>query len=63
MRTHFSVKIEDEMRRIRDNGNTVLDCGIEQAWRELVQALREGKTYYSGCDSLKEDGKCAGHIE
>lgn len=30
---------------------------------EMEKTPNEGKTFYTGCDNMTEDGKCGGHIE
>ncbi len=64
MGRHMCVEIRGEMVRIRDNGNTVFDCTPTEAFSELVQAQKEGKTYYTGsdCDNTTKEGRCAGHV-
>ena len=61
MKRHFNVEIHGEMLRIKNKGVTALDTTPQKAFRELVEAQREGKTFYAGCENMAEDGKCAGH--
>jgi len=60
MRTHICVPIEKALDLL-EQGENVLDCTPVQAYEELTAARAEGKTYYSGCENMNEEGRCAGH--
>lgn len=42
-------------------GNNLFKCSPSEALIELTRARDEGKTFYSGCDNMSEEGRCDGH--
>ena len=62
MKIHFHVKIEWELKRIREDWETVLDsCSPTKAWNILQKATEEWKKYRAWCDNMKADWSCWGH--
>ena len=60
MRYHFCIIIDDEINRIA-KGKGCLTGSTEEQMRELIKAKDEGKTYFTGCDNMNDEGRCAGH--
>jgi len=62
MKYHVCIKIETGMEML-GKGKNIFDSTPLDAFQALVDAKEAGKTYYTGCDSTKTDGSCAGHSD
>jgi len=62
MFTHICVKIDWELKRIREGEWTVLDkCSDTQARNILLKAKEEWKEFRSWCDNMGKDWMYWGH--
>lgn len=60
MKFCLSVHIDGAIERLK-KGVNIFSCGSQEALSILQKAKEEGKNYYSGCDNMGQDGRCAGH--
>ncbi len=60
MKHHIYILITDELDRMK-KGKGIFD-DPRQALHDLTAAQAAGQKYYTGCDNIKPDGMCAGHI-
>lgn len=60
MNFHICIPIDRAMQELAKGNNLFTGTDLE-AFTSLTDALNEGKTYYSGCDNMNADGRCAGH--
>lgn len=59
---HLAAHIGETLKRL-DKGENIFNGSPEVVRKELLAAKNEGKNYYSGCDNMDKDGRCAGHDE
>jgi len=57
---HVCVLIDRALEELA-KGNNLFKCSDLDALNALIQAKDQGKKYYSGCDNMNKEGKCAGH--
>ena len=60
MKRHLCVHIVNCIKEL-DKGINIFNAPETIVRTELQKAILEGKTYYSGCDNMDKDGRCAGH--
>jgi hypothetical protein len=60
MKTHLSAHIGNVLKKL-DKGVNIFNAPENVVRQTLQHAISEGKTYYSGCDNMDKDGRCAGH--
>ncbi len=60
MKHHLCAHIGNALKEL-DKGVNIFNAPDDVVRKELQQAILEGKTYYSGCDNMDKEGRCAGH--
>lgn len=60
MFTHFNAKIDDALDQLK-KGKNIFGGSPTKMVRALTLSRSLGKKYFTGCDNVDDDGRCAGH--